>query len=709
MSHQLPNAEGSDSSPSASIDFVFDEGRWITDDGISVSTYFVNLQSTPEFQWPHEMPLVAKGSPSQVAIRNCGTVRISKPAKFRQMGETLISDPNEGITNRTMVQVDGASDADRAAEIDDEMGRGASVLGRGQRRTTNSIRSSAETTNTYGKNGWIWCAAIAPQSKSARVSWMASLGDNYDCVNMISSPRKFARALASAFVEQFGARGSRMTLGHPYGKHTSEHLSQYVFHGPVVYVDDPHAYVSQGANDFERTLRAAFFKHSTHAIQREYRFVIWSDNEPEELTLDIQATEEILAEVRSDPDDDPGRPEMAVRDPLDNTQRGVGASCTEISPDDETTDQNRSVPSDCAGETLATSQPMRAHVTSEDSTHTTRNVQLRHHEIVAVGEKVLISNETRTVTVETSRYPFDEGHDVTSELELLPSARNARAHALHFLFHSFATERDYSKDMSAALFHAERVASRLLIAFVDPIEHVAWNEGLIVIRIKAPAGHATKTEIAIGPHGSAQYKIPNRGGYEHVSCEDVIVASEVFIEDLRQLGLYTCEEAIKTKNIPMLPPITLPSKERPDGRNKRTAQIHRRTIEEAPDMDEAEIDAANAAIEPRPDDARITKLVVDGGPGAISKLHGIRDGLSGTFRKRVRHDQLSIRIETMNPNATVEIDPPDSVHNQESHVITVPDEEDTVITVTVTSPDGTAQSVINYIAERSIESGPGAA
>ena len=57
----------------------------------------------------------------------------------------------------------------------------------------------------------------------------------------------------------------------------------------------------------------------------------------------------------------------------------------------------------------------------------------------------------------------------------------------------------------------------------------------------------------------------------------------------------------------------------------------------------------------------------------------------------------------MNPYATVEIDPPDSAPNQESHVVAVPDGEDTVITITATSPDGTAQSEIEWIAERSGE------
>ena len=184
-------------------------------------------------------------------------------------------------------------------------------------------------------------------------------------------------------------------------------------------------------------------------------------------------------------------------------------------------------------------------------------------------------------------------------------------------------------------------------------------------------------------------------------CENVVVATEVLVQDLRKLGLYTCEAAVKAGRIPMLPPIVIPSGERPAAQTENTAQILRRTVREVSDVDEAEIDAANAEIAPRPDDARITKLVVDGGPGTIVELHGIRDGLSGTGRQRVRRDRLSIHVETMNPDATVEIDPPDNAPSQESHVVAVPNGEDTVITITATSPDGTAQSEIRWIAERS--------
>ena len=57
----------------------------------------------------------------------------------------------------------------------------------------------------------------------------------------------------------------------------------------------------------------------------------------------------------------------------------------------------------------------------------------------------------------------------------------------------------------------------------------------------------------------------------------------------------------------------------------------------------------------------------------------------------------------MNPNATVVIDPPDSAPDLDGHTVAVPDGEDTVITVTATSPDGTSRSEIKYVALRTAE------
>ena len=572
-------------------------------------------------------PSSRKVSSNRHAITNGATVHLSKPEKFREQGETMISDPNESITNREVVQVDRVSDLDKAAEVDDEMRRGASMLQVEQSRETSHIQTSAKTTHTYGKNCWIWCTSIAPQTDADRNSWMQSLDDDYDCVNIIRNPRKFARALAVAVAEQLGARGSPIKYKHPYGSATTEHQSQYVFHGPVAYVDDPHDYVDQAASDFERTLRAAFFKHSDYAPQREYRFVVWADTEPDEIVVDLVATPEILAEIEPDSRDGHNEQNTTGQGAPSNIHDACVASATPHAPAGIDQPKRPSIPVDFAEDTSPTPMPMHAVSTSTETANTSRDVQLVHHDRLPAGKIIQVSSKVYPVTVQTSRYPLKANHSYTAELSILPSARNARAHALHYLFRSLANETDFSKDLTAALFHAERVASRLLLIFVDPIGRIRWSESEVMLDIRVPVDSNTTVSIAIGPQGSAQYKITSGQDYEHVMCENVAVATEVFAEDLKELGLYTCEAAVKAGHIPMLPPIVIPSDERPDAQTTHTAQIHRRTVREIADVDEADIDAANAEVDPGPDDARITKLVVDGGPGALQRMYGIRDGL----------------------------------------------------------------------------------
>ena len=687
----------------ATSDRVLDEGRLITVDGMSISTYFVNLESAPEFHWPRELPLLAKGSSNRHAITNGATVRLSKPERFREQGETMISDPNEGITNREVVQVDSVSDLDRATEVDDEMRRGASMLRVEQHRETSHIRTSAKTTHTYGKNCWIWCTSIAPHTAADRNSWMQSLGDDYDCVNVIRNPRSFARALAAAVAEQLGARGSPVVWNHPYGCATTEHQSQYVFHAPVAYVADPYDYVARAASDFERTLREAFFKHADYALQREYRFVVWADTEPDEMVVDLVATPEILAEVEPDSVDGHSEQDTTAHGAQSDTGDARVGDATPHTPVGMDQAKRPRTPVDFAEDTSPASMPMHAVSTERQTANTSREVQLVHNDHFPAGKIVQVSSTLYTVTVQTPRYPLKGSHSFVTELNIVPSARNARAHALHYLFRNLANENDFSKDLTAALFHAEQVAGRLLLVFVDPIDRVRWSESEVLLDIKMPVDSDTTVSIAIGPQGSAQYKITSGQEYEHVMCEDVVVATEVFIEDLQELGLYTCEVAIKAGHIPMLPPIVIPSDERPDAQTEHAAQVHRRTVREISDVDEAQIDAASAEVELRPDDARIAKLVIDGGPGAKAEMHGIREGLSGNSRSRVRRDRLTIHVETMNPDATVEIDPPDIAPNQEGHVVAVPDGEDTLITITATSPDRTAHAEFRYIAVRSRE------
>ncbi len=486
-------------------------------------------------------------------------------------------------------------------------------------------------------------------------AWLCSLGDDYDCVTTIKSPRTFARQLAMMAAQQIGPRGSPATYTHPFTKHQTEHPSVSVFHGPVAYVDAPHVYVSGAANDFERMLRAVFFKHTTYAHQREYRFVVWTVAEPEEATVDLQATPEILSNVRTTSiGNDAASANTLAAQPTDDIRRTAqaqGADQTESAPNEEAAERAAGSPPEASDGERPQSQPI---------------------------------------------------HAVVSPGHALQSAVTARFAAVIEIFRQTALKEGIPADLCTAAFHLEWIVMRLLLT-VDPIESFTWTDGVLLVTFKMPYGSNATAHMSVGPNGTAQYRITTDDGSEEVSCKDGFMIADTLIDDLARLGLLTCAHMVAEGHVPPQPSIALQDTERVNRRSTRSAQIRRVTTRNAQGLSEAEIDAINAEVEPRPDDARITKLVVDCGPGGTAKMHGIRQGLTGTYRQRVRHDHVTFRVETMNPNATVVVDPPDSAPDCEGHTVVVPDGEDTVITATATSPDGTSQSQIKYIALRTAE------
>ncbi len=659
-----PDTEDSAGHVLATQDFVFSEGMLVDDDGTLVKTYAVHLAQAAHHPWPKEMPVVVKGTPQSFAIERCCAVRLSKPEVFRNQGETLISDLDEGVTRREesseTVRVDDPIDLSRAVEVNDEMNRGAVAIGSRRRRTVKSTkttsRTSNKTTHTYGKNGWVWCAAVEPENDQQWDAWLQSLGNDYDCVTTIKSPRMFARQLALMAARQIEPRGSTATYTHPFTRHQTTHPSQSVFHGPVAYVDDPHAYVSGATNDFERMLRALFFKHTTYVDQREYRFVVWTEVEPEEATVDLQATPELLAQVHT-------------------ALIGDGAVSADT-PAVQSTD---------LGYLITQTRRATPRVAAHNEETATR----------ATGDSPGSSDQEHPLS-----HPV---HIVLSPADALQNAVSARFAAVIETFRQTALEEGIPSDLCAAAFHLEWIVMRLLLTFVDPIESFTWTDGVLVVTLKVPDGLNATAQMAVGPNGTAQYKITTDDGYEEVLCADGFMIADTLINDLDRVGLVTCAQMVTEGGVPSQPSIALQETERVDRRSTRSVPIRRMTVRNAQDLSEAEVDAINAEVEPLSDDARITKLVIDGGPCGTGRMLGVRQGLTGTIRQRVRHDYVTIQVETMNPNATFVIDPPDNDPVLDGHTVALPDGEDTVVTVTAISPDGTSKSEIRYIALRTAE------
>ncbi len=72
------------------------------------------------------------------------------------------------------------------------------------------------------------------------------------------------------------------------------HKSQFILHGPVIYVEDPYATITEAPSESEAMLLSVFVKGIDYRDQREHRFVIWAEEEPSDECVDLDASLALL-------------------------------------------------------------------------------------------------------------------------------------------------------------------------------------------------------------------------------------------------------------------------------------------------------------------------------------------------------------------------------------------------------------------------------
>ena len=151
-------------------------------------------------------------------------------------------------------------------------------------------RQKTTTTINLRNHGWIYCTAIEPTSDEEWRDLKAMMPSEYDHASYIYRARAFALALGSMLADQFGIRGGEVQLDARIADlHASSRRgSQTIFHGPVVYEQDKFARFTSPRNEFEAFLGKIFIKHKRFEAEREYRFVIWSEDEPAEDYVDLR-------------------------------------------------------------------------------------------------------------------------------------------------------------------------------------------------------------------------------------------------------------------------------------------------------------------------------------------------------------------------------------------------------------------------------------
>ena len=280
--------------------FLMTEGQHVDHFGNAIWPTYVDFRDPSERQ---PVMRLVKGCRAEHAIETSQTVLISKPSRFRNLGENLIRDPGEAYASLENLIYEAIDDPEQLAEAhrrDQAVNRVYELVEANETRNTISVRTTRSTGQgyTFGNNGWIFCAAVEPTTPEEWTLWHGTLQENYDHVSYIERPREFARALATMAAQQQEPQGDPIKFTNSIEdvpNILTRHPVQLLYHGPVIYVDDVYALLQAATSKAEIVLLPLFAKARKYQHQREYRFVMWAQTEPTAETLLLHASAALTA------------------------------------------------------------------------------------------------------------------------------------------------------------------------------------------------------------------------------------------------------------------------------------------------------------------------------------------------------------------------------------------------------------------------------
>ena len=261
------------------------ESSFLNESGHLIQVLRVDLRVPEDQTW---IGTLIKGGMRQHAIERGAQVRLSTQAHFRESGKGLIRDASEAFVSRTEEVQETVDDPYSRLEVQlflRAIAETSEQLQLPMEITSLSTTTTRKTTDsvTHGRHGWIFSTSIEPTTHDEWSKWWESLPDSYNHVSRIERPREFAGALGSMLAEQVGPRGNEENVVVSFDEQddvSACHPSQLVVHGPVVYVEDPYESVADAPAGPGAMFRSVFVKGIEYQDQREYRFVMWSEDEP---------------------------------------------------------------------------------------------------------------------------------------------------------------------------------------------------------------------------------------------------------------------------------------------------------------------------------------------------------------------------------------------------------------------------------------------
>ena len=268
------------------------EGFVLDDAGNLVMTSYVDLRAPGNRT---VIQTLVKGCRREHALEDANSILLSPVKRFRDEGESLIRDEQEGLATEKTETVEPETPGEalrrqRAADVNEAMELLDSGVRMTSRETSRRVSSSSKRL-AFGKEWWIFSTSIKPETKEEWAAWRATLDPAYDHETEIGQPAKFAEALGRMVAEQMGPQSKDSWKQGSIGKGRTvrtKHPTQWILHGPVVYADRLYDALTRDGDEATRLAASIFSKSATHAAQREYRFAILCDRtvtEKELLTI----------------------------------------------------------------------------------------------------------------------------------------------------------------------------------------------------------------------------------------------------------------------------------------------------------------------------------------------------------------------------------------------------------------------------------------
>ena len=266
------------------------EGFVLNDAEHLIMTSYVDLRP-PGIRIP--ITGLVRGCERKYALEDSETIMVSNPSRFRECGEGLILDVQEGLAREESVVTarETAAESTRQRAVS-ELNEAFDLLDRRMRlkyseSNTKSNTDTASKSFTYAKEWWVFCTSIQPATDDWE-AWSETLPKDYDHVSVIGQPARFAEALAHMVADQLGPQLSEGSMTNSTGcveTEKTKHKTQWVLHGPVVYTDSVYELLEGITNNEQRVAAQMFVKDREYAAQQEYRFIILNEGAEQESVI----------------------------------------------------------------------------------------------------------------------------------------------------------------------------------------------------------------------------------------------------------------------------------------------------------------------------------------------------------------------------------------------------------------------------------------